>query len=227
VWRVVGSEARLKIPQFTASVDLTQPQLGVAELSLCGRQLAGVHLLEIHTLDALDIPPLRLQDYYVRGADLVACYEELGRDVRVQVYWRAMSDTTPAIAGLELIVSVQTDSLSSDPRLGIGSRIPAGEVLRLSDQTLLHRLAPGSHSYVQMIDSGDCSQLEVEQLPTAGDAAAGSTVHSHFRLFDDRLEKGVIRRARMRGVFVPGQGDTAAAAQCLREFARSELPLTV
>jgi hypothetical protein len=40
------------------------------------------------------------------------------------------------------------------------------------------------------------------------------------------LEKGVILRARRRGVFVPRANDNEAAARCYEAFAKSPPPLT-
>jgi hypothetical protein len=46
------------------------------------------------------------------------------------------------------------------------------------------------------------------------------------RLFPEPLEKGVILRARVRGVFVPRDGDTQIAAECFDAFAATEPPLS-
>ena len=46
------------------------------------------------------------------------------------------------------------------------------------------------------------------------------------RLFAERLEKGVILRSRIRGLFVPRDHDTELAQSEYRRFAASEPPLT-
>jgi hypothetical protein len=72
-----------------------------------------------------------------------------------------------------------------------------------------------------MIHAADFTTAEItKQL------AAGLGIRSAFRLFDERLEKGVIRQARLRGVFVPRQGDQQAAIECYHHFVRSAVPLT-
>jgi hypothetical protein len=60
-----------------------------------------------------------------------------------------------------------------------------------------------------------------ELLPGAGDA-----VMLRHRLFLSDLEKGVILRARVRGLLLPRQGDQPAAAEAYTEFAASPPPLT-
>ncbi|MDZ4820284.1 MAG: hypothetical protein SGJ20_15060, partial [Planctomycetota bacterium] len=45
-------------------------------------------------------------------------------------------------------------------------------------------------------------------------------------LFPDRLEKGVIRRGRICGWFMPVENDLATAAQLAREFVAEPPPLT-
>jgi hypothetical protein len=42
----------------------------------------------------------------------------------------------------------------------------------------------------------------------------------------ERLEKGVIRRARVCGLFVPRSDDIAQTLDAYRQFAASQLPLT-
>ena len=240
VWRVTANQARLERPEVAAMVELSEPQLGVRRLVLGGHDAADLDLLQVQP-EAPDAPALQLRDFYVRDQDLVAYYEEADRDIVVQVYWRIVLPPAPAVVGLELIASVQTESLDSDPRLQIGSRIPADELLHLPDEAgsqwqrvdvpsdgvwrgairgaLLYRSASWPYSYVEMTDAGDCRCLEL-----AGSGAAG--VVSRFHLFDDHLEKGVIRRARLRGAFLPRQQDATAAVACARQFARCELPLT-
>jgi hypothetical protein len=45
-------------------------------------------------------------------------------------------------------------------------------------------------------------------------------------LFPERLEKGVIRRGRLAGIFVPRDGDEEAAAHFYRQWRASPPPLT-
>ena len=51
------------------------------------------------------------------------------------------------------------------------------------------------------------------------------TLRVSHQLFSERLEKGVILRARLRGVFLPRQRDTRVAAACYTAFAAAEPPL--
>ena len=47
------------------------------------------------------------------------------------------------------------------------------------------------------------------------------------RLFQGRLEKGVILRSRLKALIASRSHDIATAALCYRDFAASEPPLTV
>jgi hypothetical protein len=69
---------------------------------------------------------------YVRGADLVVSYR-MSKTPAIcwQVYWRELACEDNAIGGIELILSVETDLLDSDPRLWVGSRVPAVELLQI------------------------------------------------------------------------------------------------
>jgi hypothetical protein len=145
-----------------------------------------------------------------------------------------------------LIVSVQTNLLDSDPSILATSVLPIECILRLqgpaADQfellsiddptpqpatpagdagLLLFRLAGGRLSYVEMVHPADFCGVSV----TVEDALK-HWVRSSFQLFPERLEKGVIRRARLRGCFLPRNGDRTGAVTLYREFAASAPPLT-
>ena len=77
---------------------------------------------------------------------------------------------------------------------------------------------PSQVSYVEMVHPSDFRTVELTWRD--GQAAVRTP------LFADRLEKGVIRRGRVRGWLVSSPGDLAAAERLFREFAESEPPLT-
>jgi hypothetical protein len=70
-----------------------------------------------------------------------------------------------------------------------------------------------------MSHPGDAADLFV----APGEAG---TQQSCWRLFGSFLEKGVIRRARLRADLLPREHDVAMATRCLAAFRDSAIPLT-
>ena len=142
---------------------------------------------------------------------------------------------------MELVISVQTHLLDIDPALGIRSQLEVSEVLQCANTgpmrfelvagpspgskgPYLSRLADGRTSYLQMVHPSDGCEM-----PDAGCEMrdAEHTVVLRHRLFPERLEKGVIRRGRLRGIFLSRHHDIEVAAACYDEFVDSSPPLTV
>jgi hypothetical protein len=71
-----------------------------------------------------------------------------------------------------------------------------------------------------MVHPADFQRDELEW-----DGRYGGVWRVAHRLFCTNLEKGVILRARVRGVFFARQGDVAAAAECYAAFAAADPPL--
>ena len=160
-----------------------------------------------------DVPEADV-DAYVRDADLVATYDELpARPIRAQVYWRRLEAEIFApqhggnvSAAFELIVSANTSRLDSDPRARVVSAVdiastvswlplasadePMEESRRRTIGCWLAALPGGEMSLIQMIhplDAGESFASAVKGPPPQQQV-------SH-RLFQVRLEKGVILRA--------------------------------
>ena len=76
-------------------------------------------------------------------------------------------------------------------------------------------------SYLEMVHPADFRQTTFEWTTDSP-----PVVRLAHRLFAERLEKGVILRSRIRGLFVPRSHDTETARTEYRRFAASEPPLT-
>jgi hypothetical protein len=244
MWKLDGTRGQLNTPELSASLDLTQPHRGlhVATIFRDGHSSAigDNHVLQVHFPEeprAEDV-----QDSWIRGTDLVVTYaQRKNRQVTAEIYWRLVGGANSV--GTELILSVQTDLLDATPTTSAASEIITDEVLWLGDPTAPHtaeslkmaisaaafdrtrgqgififRLAGSRLSYVDMVHPTDFSSASLRQRD-------GSAVLD-WQLFPDSLEKGVIRRARLRGLFVNRQDDLALAARCFQEFTTSPLPLT-
>jgi len=289
MWRFENKQALLLNPSWTLELDVESPDAGLGDLAIGGPcpeqapvfQRFGAKLLQIQSPYQDSIGRPVCESAYVRGADLVATYRmSNSHEICWQVYWRELVAEENAIGGIELIVSVQTDLLDSDPRLYVGSHFAAVELLKIAPGTSQHACsvdigsgceetgrAPGrgdedtasaegrelpgqvsspsrsiarptfasldppgallarppqaSFSYLELIHPADFSAVEV-----TGDGAEPPTFASRFHLFDDHLEKGVIRRARLRAVVLPRADDIAMATACYHSFLQSAIPLT-
>jgi len=249
MWNLHNSVARLESSDILAALDIEKPYEGLYVERACVNRALGARILRLNASQDDDIYPA-VQEYYARGKDVVATYTPTRTGaVRAQVYWRYHQfdvEQGPAV-GVELIVSMQTSLLDSDPSASVITSIPCDEVwaceldddasqferLQLSiarptvwtekGSRTVHLFRPQNRnvSYVEVVHEED-GQLARMEL------AAGSrpTVHCETSLFGEPLEKGVIRRGRVWGMFVPRSNDFDAALTCLREIAAAPLPLT-
>ena len=223
-------------------VDVAHPEQGFLSSASNGRFM---QLLPAEMGGAIS---LKLAEAYVRGNDLVALYEPLApHQVQPQVYWRARFDEGKQAVGVEMLVSMQTSLLDSNPETVVATGMPIGDVwgpaaektdslnrLEYSEFPLDLASADGSHrpslvvyqprdtpfAYVEMVHPADFVATQVE-LNKWGETWATT------RLFSERLEKGVLRRARIAGWHVPRKSDVlGTAAELYAKFAAEPLPLT-
>ena len=85
---------------------------------------------------------------------------------------------------------------------------------------LLFRRRDTEISYVEMIHPADFQRDAL----SVGTETTGPVLLRH-RLFRQSLEKGVILRARLRGIFCATENDTSIAAEAYHAFAATEPPL--
>ncbi|MBI3839597.1 MAG: hypothetical protein HY288_16880 [Planctomycetia bacterium] len=249
LWHIENDTVRLQSARLTGIVDPANPPVGIHQLQLDQAPLSGMSLLGVE-LPAAATPAAKSDvDYYVRGGDLVATYAETpARPLRAQIYWRAgMQPFDHAIAAIELIASVQTSLLDSRPELMTQSELPAREAFQLMDpqcadfarlaptpassdrnehperaHCYLFRLPSAKISYAEMVHPAD-AQRSSYQVRACG---ADPEFRLRHQLFAERLEKGVILRARVLGVWLDREGDQAAAARHYATFSAAEPPLT-
>jgi len=242
VWKIIEDRfATLQTDGLTCQVDLRHPNRGLLDIKLAGKPLVGLAPLQISAT-----PPLsageQLEEAYVRGGDLVATYQQgPGRSARPQVYWRYLNHREYGDA-VEVLVSMQTDYLASDPRVYLSSEIlcssllhlPSsgsesletvkikGESLELSPQDslplLLARGAADAISYGEVIHPSDFAGAQVRR--------DGDGFRVEYQLFTESLEKGVIRRGRALGLFVSSSRDEEGARYWYRQLEGALPPLT-
>jgi hypothetical protein len=223
-----------------AAVDLSAPYAGLTNVSVFGNQLSG-GVLGLEFQIGKSRGGLILEDAYQRGQDLVAVYaQSVERPYRATVYWRALDIAQRAAAAVDLIVSIQTELLDASPLLRSRSRVPADESLgrSRSGDWESHALGGAEHqasgaadyrlvvlplrhvdaTYCEMIHPSDWRGMELNCNEDA--IELGWTLVGHF------MEKGVVRRLRVRGVFLHGRPDERLIRELYADFAASPPPLT-
>lgn len=241
-WQLENHVAQLAGKSMSARLDVARPFQGIHVQRLQDTSPLGFRLLGFRgwsgspLADSPD-PPV---ECYIRGTDLIAAYQHLeSRLACPQVYWRAVE--TPDWFGIQLIVSQQTSYSDSDPSLTTLTRIPRpSQVLALPEWEAQDWLEPivwtqaqfSSPLFLVRWDGCPFSYVELV-MPSdaiAADLSTGSEAEPAarlcFQLLAERLEKGVIRRARLCGYFVRRERDASVAMECFRQFLREPPPLT-
>ncbi len=218
-WQLQQQDATLRMAGLHGQVDLRRPEQGIGQLVYQGNPLLGF-LLGIAAEEKQALGPIREQ--YARGSDLVVCYDQTlhAQPYSLQICWRATLDEERQIR-IELIVSLQTDLLENHPSLLASSR--------LKSQPLPPTTCP-KHSAIFRLPDGETSYLEV----VATSDSVGQGVHpgsdgtgqSHWPLGGDFLEKGVLRRARIRGQFVPQDRDIELATVLQTKLESEQPPIS-
>ena len=176
------------------------------------------------------------------GSSIHATFAEAEGLVKTQVGWRVYH-AQAGFANMDVVASVQTELLDGFVKFGLVSRVKAAEILipstssersngdwtcvdplshnatPLTASCVLFRLPGNQWSYVEMAHPSNLSACEICREPETG-----HTLIRH-RLFSCPLEKGVMLRARLRGVLLPRLPDCAAVAALFAEFAAADPPL--
>jgi len=248
-WQVTNHQASLRYGRFSALVDALGPASGLRQVRFSELELPGAELLKVGLPSVPEQLAAEHVELYARGADLVATYRETPqRPFRTQVYYRAMPETPGVIGGLELVVSVQTHLLESDPGLGVRSYVPWStvswlldpvtaefeplpierepwDILRAGGPGCLLFAGPPEFCYAEMAHPADepHSSFSIEGR-TIDDT--NNLVELRHRLFSRSLEKGVILKARILSLFLVPDGARPTLAKCYADFAASDPPLT-
>lgn len=249
-WKLDGYRGHFQLSHAQGACDVLQPDLGVTGLAIDGSSLPRVSLLgptlprPVGDRDRNDV------ETYTRCGDLVAIYAPTASyPFRSQCYWRVGSHPLevggfPAGAAIELVASQQTDLLDSDPRLTVCSSISAEEIFCLDRERafkrldlsalprrfskedfsgcVLYRVSGVPLSYVEIVHPLDFEATSLSHTTTQ----EGALVRAEHVIFARRLEKGVILRSRVLGLWLPREEDERGAIAHYQAFAASEPPLT-
>ncbi len=237
-WTLAGNEVRLESPGLRAKVWLDRVSGGLSEI-IWNRQLALCRPLQLLCNEGPRV------EAYIRGNDLVSTYESRLPHGAPQIYWRLHAGSPPAI-GVEVVLSMRTELLDSQPLSAVDSM--AADVRAFHSTSLdatdfapvdfdgaphrwtsadaaTHLFALRSErlkmTYAEMVHPSDFVSAVLSKPEPEIDSW-----HLKSVLFPESLEKGVIRRARICGWFLPAENDLAVAVQLARKFIEEPLPLT-
>lgn len=245
LWQLSDFDAHLQAALLEAHIDLSSPSSGLKRITwnsspLIGSVL-GIDLSREH--NGKSFSDTSAIERYTRGSDLVARYpENQSQPYSLEAYWRVSVPQTDHVQ-IDSIVSLQTSLLESYPTAQTVTSLAAHEAWFVpSDGTKARMLAnelnaeqtTTSDDFAGILlrsKEGGWSYLEGTQVSDLGTWQAdwdksGKWTMKRF-LGGEFQEKGVIRRLRVRGIFLPQEGDIENAPHLLSEFASSPPPLTV
>jgi len=247
VWRLDGATVVLQTHQLAAEIDLQNPCAGLSQLVYNDIALDGF-VLGITPGASPPMSERDLDDVFLRGNDLVVTYSETNqRPFSLQAYWRA-TVSEDGVLLLDTIISLQTDLLESFPGLAVETQLPAATAWYVPNQGVPNNgkaaveiaLAKGQQRKLPTDDSdglllqaanADWSYAEMTHPEDRGGGRIQRLEQDayllHRQLGGGFLEKGVIRRLRVRGVFLPRENDFELAVRSLAQLATEQPPLTV
>jgi hypothetical protein len=212
LWRLDGPRAQLDCGSLQAAVDVAAPARGLTQLRYRGAPLDG-WLLGVEVA-------AEPSDAYVRGGDLVVDYAETAeRPYGVQVYWSASESLTGNALILDATVSIQTRQWKAYPRVAVASSLADADVVRVAEAICLMRPRGATWSYAEVVPALDFIQER--------DAVVAPPTSAWRWVFREQfMERGVIRRLRVRGLLIPRCDDAALATSLHAALLAERPPLT-
>jgi len=225
-WQLRGTTASVRFARGEARLDLLRPQTGI---NLDGEEFAASRFMSLATGVGNAALPASEVESYVRGDDLVATYATTAaRPTRVQLYWRLFPiGAERQNSACELIISAQTPLWDCDPTIRMqtdlshvrAARQQAGiTVCELAGATYLEAVHPHDFQETNLA----WSRPPATELPEEERGA----VAIRQTLFAQRLEKGVILRARLLAAWLPRNVEESQIADLYARFAASPPVLT-
>jgi hypothetical protein len=246
MWTIQGQQVRLKTNDVSGTLDLGVPGGGLQQLSCSEKTLPLVGLLGVSLPQQL-IDASQANLHYTRDNCLVASYGDLTTtNCHAQLQWRCL-DSQPSswLAGLELVISFEAPILTRLPEWQTVSEISNQVILAPADseaetwvpitddaqtasslekhhyKMLLCRFPEQELSYVEMVH---CQQTWLSVFSGTKDSDSETTAWG-LQTPADQLEKGVILRRVLRGLFLPLDKDESLAREAYQQFATIAPPL--
>lgn len=232
-WKFEEGRAIGHVEPWLVQLDPTDPSQGLHLQSAAERQW---QVFQVRPLPQHSLQP---DEIYTRGRDLICRFNQAESDLYAfQLDWHLLVGEGPFVVGLELWISIQTTLLDAQPQLevscvaGDGVKWEVWEASRLtellSEAVKIDMEVHEGPAVIVARDQTSCGiwlieptdRRHVEMVEPASPAELSVSLFGHF------MEKGVIRRARMRFWLAAPDIPDAAIAQAFRDFAASPLPLT-
>lgn len=239
-WKLTGEVAELEAGEFAAKLDTPHPIRGLTNARPILNSAVDGRLFQLAINGVAD--QMRT-DAHVRLGDLTVNYGRVEDcPFAVQILWRYCppnKNECDTAGGIDVCVSAQTSLLSAQPEIKSQSDVSCSEAYQLQDTgfepfeantvrlsahrgkgCFLFRGAKARFSYVEMVHPLDFGHSE---FAWRRDRTLGALTHL---LLNRWMEKGVIVRSRMRGLFVDRRDDMVMAASAYQNFCEAELPLS-
>lgn len=220
-WQLQSDQAYLETEHWRVGLDPRAPNSGLQ--IRFGSTVVG----QFFKIAPKPSHSFKIQEAYIRQNDLIVRYEQSDDDLyTVQLNWRRLDCEIPDALALELWISVQTSLLDTHPTIEVRSRTSDAlwHSLTLddlsaekSDKTAIGLVKKSGVTAMVMIEPSDAHQAH-RILERSDDFA--------LKILGDFMEKGVIRRVRMRLLAVASEIPRSKIAKQYRAFTDSPLPLT-
>ncbi len=224
-WNVQSDKAALIVGDWRAELDPRTPANGLR----ISRTQQGTqsNIAQIFRVTPKPSHSFTIQESYVREEDMIVRYEQSGDDLYTfQLNWRKLTSDIAGAFAIELWISVQTSLLDTHPTIEVRSRATESQWHALT----LDDLSYEKSDVVSMglFKKSGVTSLLMIQPSDANQAKRVLDKKEDFtlRMFGDFMEKGVIRRARLCFLSIPGEVSRYTMIKEYRAFAESPLPLT-
>ena len=241
IWKIEQSQSEFRFHGWEGSFNLSHPEQGLHVTAQNGLKLENVL--------GVTFPNPRqpfLQDCYTRLGDLVTAYPQRdSRKFNVQLDYRLL-DATPESLLIELWVSVQTYLLDSHPSVSVRCALDSttvtnyiademgGLTVENADNETASDTTPSIPIRHRAVIRGQTTEKNLhlawfnhprDQFDTTWSKQTGEQ-NDEAHLFGHFMEKGVIRRGRMRCWIHQKPIHLAGLQEQYHLFAGSPLPLT-
>jgi len=246
MWTITGQQAHLQTLDLSGTIDLSTPGTGLRQLCLADHQLAHLQLLGI-ARDGCTLAAFPDQDPYSRDNSLIIRYsDQADPSHHLQVQWRCIpSEPGLFLGGVELILSFETPSQVNLPEWTTMTQVGQQDILvaggnceqpwislneiHETTDTTSSTATNEAHMILCRFPEQQLSYLEMTPAAEPALALLPSTETTRTlwgsRTPDGPLEKGVILRRRVRGLFLPREKDTVLADKAYAQFQALAPPL--
>lgn len=226
IWQIEESVASFGFETWQGSFHLNRPQQGLA--------LKAVAVQSSVTIFSVAFPDPHeafAKDCYSRQGDLVVSYPQRAqRNFSVQLDYRLL-DVQPESILVELWLSIQTFLLDTHPAVSVESGLDSDDLAAFNAEG--EQVSLGEYPEVAIVRYRDrecgCDIAVMLHPRDQGDthwSIAREPKRLVAQLGGHFMEKGVIRRMRMRALVARSELTTSTILESYAAFAESPLPLT-